>query len=356
MADETIIVVPCLDTSNKNQDANENLDTVENKESQWFGKERLLSQRNVQLAKKIIGVGCFTMLNAVLIALVMRVPFWSYVWLLSISNLVRCICIISLCYSWLRNMRKPPIAVDISTKSSVFVLPCYNESESEIGRTLESILNASEMVPTIVVVIVDGRATGVDNSEPTYIICEKLLNVLHIPQSPFTYSGWKGHDYFVNVKSGYCPNSLKTPFLLIEKQENFGKKDSLILIRELILQFNGGRNRNLGAFGDWFKREMESFGILKVDYIFGTDADTIISPNSIQVMLEKMESNPMLIGLSGNVRIDLSINNPLNYWVAYQVFEYMCINTTKFRWAIIDTGFSRRVWQGDLFARLHSNI
>jgi chitin synthase len=36
-----------------------------------------------------------------------------------------------------------------------------------------------------------------------------------------------------------------------------------------------------------------------------------------------MMSDPRLIGLSGNVKIDTSISKPYNFWVGYQLFEYL---------------------------------
>ena len=279
-----------------------------------------------QSFKKASALGTFVTMNVALIALVMHVPFWSYIWLLSISNLVRCICILSLIYAWgtglaVKSSKSKPISHE---KASIFVIPCYNECQAEISKTLHSVIQSIGHSLTLLVLIVDGHATGAGNKESTSKICERILGIEYLQYCEFSYSGWKGYDYQVAVASGHMQSSPLIPFMFFTKSENFGKKDSLILIRELVLQFNGGRDRNLGDLGVWFKSSLHIFGFDRIDYIFGTDADTIVSNNAVDVMLERMESNNSLIGLSGNVKVDLEINNPLNYWVAYQVFEYMC--------------------------------
>lgn len=105
--------------------------------------------------------------------------------------------------------------------------------------------------------------------------------------------------------------------------------DSLIIVRELVLSYNGGKNRNLSALGNWFESAMFEFGVSYIDYISGTDADTIISPNAMDIMIKKMMTNAELIGLSGNVKIDLTVNSPFSPWTAYQYFEYMYGQVTK---------------------------
>jgi chitin synthase len=43
----------------------------------------------------------------------------------------------------------------------------------------------------------------------------------------------------------------------------------------------------------------------------------------MDLMIKKMMTNSKLVGLSGNVRIDLNVNSPFNPWTAYQYFEYL---------------------------------
>jgi cellulose synthase/poly-beta-1,6-N-acetylglucosamine synthase-like glycosyltransferase len=171
-----------------------------------------------------------------------------------------------------------------------------------------------------VVVICDGQNTGKGNDLPTYQICEKLLSAKLQPYKDFKHKSWKGNTIIVKGKCGYIGNT-GIPYLFLVKIKNMGKKDSLIMIRELALGFNGGRDRSLGAFGHFFCKSMAMFSVAKIDYITGTDADTVLSSQSIDLLIRKMEEDPRLIGVSGNVKIDLTVNPPWSPWTAYQYFE-----------------------------------
>jgi hypothetical protein len=117
-------------------------------------------------------------------------------------------------------------------------------------------------------IIVDGENTGKGNPMPTYQICEKLVKDNSSKYECFSYWSWKEKTINVRCKSGFIGET-GMPYILIVKSKNAGKKDSLIIIRELALQFNGGRNRNLKDFGDWFDNCLLEFGVSIVHYISG---------------------------------------------------------------------------------------
>jgi hypothetical protein len=139
-------------------------------------------------------------------------------------------------------------------------------------------------------VVVDGTKTGIGNDKPTFLLCKELLEIENSIGSEFTYLSWKNSEYNIRASAGYISRT-GSPFILLEKMENKGKKDSLILVRELILQYNGGVDRNLGSLGLWFAAQMAEFEIQTIHYISGTDADTILSSDAADLMIRKVDVN-----------------------------------------------------------------
>jgi chitin synthase len=172
----------------------------------------------------------------------------------------------------------------------------------------------------VLAIVVDGMKTGKESDIPTFQIVTSLLEWESPQYSTFEYTSWKGSTVEVMVLCGIYRGILTLVFV---KKQNMGKKDGLILIRELLLAFNSSTNQNeRNALANWFVSACQKFGISYIDFICGTDADTVLSPNALDSLATKMITNPSLIGVSGNVKLDLNVNRPLNPLVAYQCFEY----------------------------------
>jgi chitin synthase len=267
----------------------------------------------------------FLSLNCIGISLIFLVPFGFYIWLLSISNAIRCVMIVSVLYKGFKNkFLSKGTSPNFNTfeKTVLMILPCFTESEEELKRSVDSIIEQKGNHKSVLVIIVDGENTGKGNALPTFEICEKLVQDENTKYECFSYWSWKEMHVEVRCKSGYVGET-GVPYILMIKEKNMGKKDSLIIIRELILLFNGGKKRKLYELGQWFGSALFSFDLGYIHYISGIDADTIISENAIDLMVTRMISDDRLLGLSGNIRVDLNVNSPVNPWTAYQYFEYL---------------------------------
>jgi hypothetical protein len=192
--------------------------------------------KRARFAKKSIILLSFLAMNLLFSSLIFMIPFYAYVWLLSISNLVRSVCIISVLYSWMNTFLEKQFdtalispQLDTSKKRLLFILPCYTESESELSRTLDSMMAQKGEHQTILLVIVDGQNIGKGNPIPTFKICEKLLDCPKDSSEQFSYQSWKAKPINVFCKRGTIRNS-NIPYILMVKEANSGKKGSVCLI------------------------------------------------------------------------------------------------------------------------------
>jgi chitin synthase len=283
------------------------------------------------IAKKSSTLALFWIINGLGVLLIFIVPFYAYVWLLSISNVIRCISILAVLYSWFtdrlqgccigrRTHRFNTIEASYVQKTILFVVPCYTETREELMRTFDSFVKQSTKHRTVLAIVVDGMKTGKESDMATFQIVTSLLGWESPHYSHFEYTSWKGITVPLMVLRGMYRGVLTLVFV---KKQNMGKKDGLILIRELLLAFNRTVNhRQRDALTNWFCSVLQDSGITYLDYICGTDADTVLSPNALESLTTKMVMDPRLIGVSGNVKLDFNVNNPMNPLVAYQCFEY----------------------------------
>jgi hypothetical protein len=109
--------------------------------------KRIKRLERTRIAKKSGTLTSFLVMNCVGVSLIFLVPFYAYVWILSLSNIIRCICIIAVLYSWsigwLKNTffaKGTAPMIDTSQKLILLILPCYTETEDELSRTLDSMI------------------------------------------------------------------------------------------------------------------------------------------------------------------------------------------------------------------------
>ena len=109
--------------------------------------------------------------------------------------------------------------------------------------------------------------------------------------------------------------------LIIQKDENQGKKDSIILSNEL---FNHGRS-NSPTVNHQYRDEVLSdinntFGVSNFDYMFCTDADTVVSENSFVCLIDTIEKRNA-VASCGIVNVDFTSGN--SFWNNLQNFQYL---------------------------------
>jgi chitin synthase len=210
------------------------------------------------------------------------------------------------------NFFKPSHKQDVensgSPKNIVAFVPIYKESDDDVKRVIDSVL-ASKVGPhnLLTCVVNDG---GDVNTES--LIDDK------ISEGMFWYKSWKGTEVEVRAIVGKRNGS---PMLLLTKDTNVGKKDSIIVCNDIFSNElrapvneeikNHIRSMIINAFGNTFEKH---------DYLFTTDADTQIGDNAIMSLLQTIEDSNATAAC-GVVNVASSYGNVV--WNVAQQAQYM---------------------------------
>jgi Chitin synthase len=216
--------------------------------------------------------------------------------------------IISLILGLFRNY--PSIKVE--GKTIVSIIPVYGETSEQVNRTLGSIVdNEIGTNKNLLCIICDGKKINIE--EKMYILSKETLK----------YTTWKMTDNTIDVL--YClynHSEKNNPCIIMKKRKNQGKKDSLILSHDI---FNYPRD-TLSVDGINLRTHIREqiddlfpmYG--SYDFMFCTDADSIITPNSFLDMLETLEIRKAN-ACCGLVVVDF-IESNWSPWNLFQNFQY----------------------------------
>lgn len=206
----------------------------------------------------------------------------------------------------------------------VYVIPCYNESKEELESTLKSLTKqiTTHQDKKMLIIICDGKIKGKGNNKTTdKILIEDILNNNNNHNINNAYKTWD--DKYNNLEL-YTGKYSKTEYILIVKDRNVGKRDSLVLVRRLLLAFNKNIRRHsllsdelLSYFDDKLDDIFES----TVEYVIGTDADTVFELTCTEELLKTIQMKNNIVGCVGFVDISKECNSYSPY-VLYQYAEY----------------------------------
>jgi chitin synthase len=178
-------------------------------------------------------------------------------------------------------------------EAMAYVIPCYNETEVELTRSLDSLVNQTDLDghQRAVIIIVDGRVKGPGMDKTTAdSLFDDILLVRHsrriIKNAYITWS----HEYMdIEVQVGTYKS---LPYYCIAKQRNQGKRDSLVCIRSFLYHYNIRTEQTPGIFSQDLFADMVGFlsrdaGIEKVDVLVGMDADTVFDDACVTNLLKE---------------------------------------------------------------------
>lgn len=193
-------------------------------------------------------------------------------------------------------------------ESLLLIIPCYNESEDELRRSLDSLVEQKHIEdhPFGIVIVCDGQVRGPGMSETT---SSCLLNTILTEKSyreniPEAYLAWdKQHVDIILQKGKYRG----VPYMLIVKLQNSGKRDGLILVRSfgkyqgpavlhvLIIPAWNFNNREKSPatisspklFGEMASFVLDDCGMDDVSALVGMDADTVFDPLCISELIKE---------------------------------------------------------------------
>jgi chitin synthase len=208
----------------------------------------------------------------------------------------------------------------------VFVVPCYNETQEEVTRSLDSLVAQTKIDDhrRAVLIICDGkvRGPGMEKTTADYLLNDILVDRTSRQVMKGAYTAWTGNPMDVEVQSGVYKG---LPYFCIIKQQNQGKRDSLIAIRSFLYKFNLRQAHLEGIFSPLYFNSLSSFLvndalIENVTFLVGMDADTVFAEDCVYELLQQSRY-PHTVGVCGYVSVDFS-KSRWSAWSLYQSTEY----------------------------------
>ncbi|PHH76887.1 hypothetical protein CDD80_1147 [Ophiocordyceps camponoti-rufipedis] len=206
------------------------------------------------------------------------------------------------------------------------LLPAYNESEEQILKALDGLRdNVVRPDRQIVVIVLDGK--------PKDGLRESFYNIVADFSRP--YQSLRNRPGILRITAGFFPQDM--PVILIEKDRNSGKKDTLVLTFDL---FNYPRD-NMPEYTRLLRHELwasvlqpltSNTGFQTLDMIFCTDADSLIHEGCIPKLIDTLSSTPNAIAACGLVLVEFEPGSGLSPWNPFQLLQYAYGQFVR-RWA-----------------------
>ncbi len=210
----------------------------------------------------------------------------------------------------------------------------YCEKVDLVVKTLESLLENMEVSKDqyIVKLMLDGQKLGKGNDDKllNLLKAHSDINVDPVSYPSSTYKSFKQRNTDVTVMT--CMYKEKLPLILIEKDENQGKKDS-IEFAERINEIND-------AVEEYIQGILQKNGLDEIKYVFNTDADSTFDPDCIYHLKHSLETKPELQAVCGIIRVAFKEEKAaekgehvrsiyLQFWNIFQYFQYYYAQLTR---------------------------
>jgi len=195
---------------------------------------------------------------------------------------------------------------DIIDKIIAFI-PVYNEKYEQVVKTIDSVMSNDFK----------------DNYIFTCIISEGVVDYIDIfddifQTSEYIYKSWMNES--VNVKVHYGIRNNKG-IMMIVKDKRRGKKDSFILCNDIFNHLRENIKSSTNILRNYIREELNDiYNLNEFHYIFSTDADSVISENTISSLVESIKSRNA-VAACGVVNADISSGNM--FWTNIQNYQYL---------------------------------
>jgi chitin synthase len=224
----------------------------------------------------------------------------------------------------------------IVPRNYVYIIPCYNESEEELRWSIQSLLYQRHVGgdKRALLIICDGKVRGKGNLETTDEILKRMLKIASETSEYYTYTTWDKSLNIITLFYGNIKHQTENvPFILIVKNANYGKRDSLVLARTFCYKYNLllANPTNLKCNKEENDDSMLLYAMMqkldyiynsKIDYIIGIDADTIFDYNCSYELIKSIEEDASIYGCVGLVEVS-PLMNKFSFLVLYQYAEYI---------------------------------
>ena len=280
--------------------------------------------------QKVVIFSLWLCINVALIVPSILFSDYWYIFIvpLSLSTSFNCLSVLLILAVRIKNLFIKPKKAEkreYNKRSIAFLLPCYNENETELKNTINSLKSQTDIENNkkMLFIVCDGHIKGPDSETTTNNILKTMFKD-EVKESRYyknAYTTWSDEKNSLELLYGYTDN---IPFIVFIKDKNVGKRDSLVLIRSLVYNYSKKlTNGSLSSeFETFFNNFVESCEIQNFDYIVGTDADTIFDKQCTSKLLEEIDWDPNTHGVVGFVHVSPQMPK-WSPWVIYQFTEYI---------------------------------
>ncbi|NBU34020.1 glycosyltransferase [bacterium] len=159
------------------------------------------------------------------------------------------------------------------------------------------------------------ESIGSDNDEYTYIEVKNILqtgyNSAFITYASELYVGW-----YKNI-----------PYILLIKNVNKGKNSFLEV--QKTLHYCEENNSNFGTIYHLYNTHImnNNINIVDVDYVLMLDTDTLIKKDGIQLLVDYLNTNPLVSGVCGETCISnineniVTMSQYYEYWITHYTLK-----------------------------------
>ncbi|KAI8324258.1 hypothetical protein GQ54DRAFT_296260 [Martensiomyces pterosporus] len=227
---------------------------------------------------------------------------------------------------------------DLDELYSVMLVTCYSEGDDSIRGTCDSLCSTDfSDSRKLLFIVADGIIKGSGNDRTTPDICIDLIeqDPQFLDPQPCSYlavaAGSKQHNMAKVYCGYYVVGNHRTPAVVCvkcgapteqdaAKPGNRGKRDSQMILMNFFSRviYN---DRMTPLDYDLFRKVHHLTGVTPdlFEIILMVDADTKVYPDSLRLLVNCMNNDPLIMGLCGETKIA----NKRDSWVtAIQVFEY----------------------------------
>lgn len=219
----------------------------------------------------------------------------------------------------------------------VMQIPCYNEDESTLRKTIESCVQSSYATKRkLLFIVADGKIAS-DGQKPTYkILLEDIFNhsadvESGVDNQAHSYTSFDGNGASENRALSCTGYFRGVPYVVVVKvgredekdsgrPGNRGKRDSQLLAYNFFHYVNYRK-----LWSPFFENlEFKMRTCLNMDardamYMLAIDCDTAVDKTGISYLVDQLQKRPKLLGVCGYTGVS---NHMSSFVASSQVFEY----------------------------------
>ncbi|KAJ6568375.1 glycosyltransferase family 2 protein [Mycena vulgaris] len=224
---------------------------------------------------------------------------------------------------------------ELQDKFVLCQVPCYTEGEDSLRRTIDSLaaLNYDDK-RKLIFIICDGNIIGSGNDRTTPRIVLDILGIdPQLDPEPLLFKsvgeGSKALNYGKVYSGLYEFEGHVVPYMVIvkvgkpterSKPGNRGKRDSQILLLHYLNRVHFDAPMSPLELEIYHQmRNVIGIDPAFYEYIFTIDADTNVTPDSLNRLVASAADDQSIIGICGETKLQ---NEEGSWWTMIQVYEY----------------------------------